>query len=291
MNGHATNGHATANGKPFLKETLTMTEEPSVIGHSATAPPLQFQSPISPSVLFRQRTVPSNPNLDPSRRWTQEDQDQDDDETRKKIMKDLERSWMDRLQLISVITTFFAAIEAQLLGITTPGAGEDTSETRIESTANATLVGALVVHVFAAILSFLAAFFLVRYRLKEATREEVKIESGLSPISTRDMPSNIGRTDSKDLPRPIWSSRPQLEAVGPFRRGKPPTHLLDHCHTLCMWLAATGFLLAMAGVVSFAWARLPRSGSIFASACMAVCFVMSVGAVFFNRRHMGRSLA
>ncbi|OCH90610.1 hypothetical protein OBBRIDRAFT_793166 [Obba rivulosa] len=220
--------------------------------------------------------LPSNPNIDPARKWTQQDQDKTDEEARRRIMKELERSWMDRLQLISVITTFFAAIEAQLLGITTPDPGTAAAESRIEQTANATLAGALVVHVFAAILSFLAAFFLIRYRLREVTREEVKIESGITPISSHSQLADGAKTSGA-----IWSSRPQLEAVGPFRRGTPPTHLLDHCHTLCMWLAAVGFVLAMAGVLCFAWARLPRSGSIFASVCMGICCVAGVTGVLF----------
>ncbi len=37
--------------------------------------------------------------------------------------------------------------------------------------ANAALAGALVMHVFAAILSFLAAFFLIRYKLAVAKQK------------------------------------------------------------------------------------------------------------------------
>lgn len=98
---------------------------------------------------------------------TQEDQDETDSETRKKAMKDLVQSWMDRLQLISVIvstehtrvcglyltilrlvqTTFFAATEAQLLGITV--SDDSTAMNKILQAANAGLAGALVIHVFA----------------------------------------------------------------------------------------------------------------------------------------------
>ncbi len=46
----------------------------------------------------------------------------------------------------------------------------------------------------------------------------------------------------------ILSSNPHLEEVGPFKRWEPPTHLLDHCHTLCLWLAMMGFSLSFAGV-------------------------------------------
>ncbi|TFY50223.1 hypothetical protein EVG20_g11646, partial [Dentipellis fragilis] len=110
----------------------------------------------------------------PFKRRTQQDQDKDDDTARKKALKELVQSWMDRLQLISLITTFFAATEAQLLGSTTPNPDGPVSRTLIAS--NAGLVAALVLHVFAAIVSFLAAFYLIRYKVKEATVEELKAE-------------------------------------------------------------------------------------------------------------------
>ena len=61
------------------------------------------------------------------------------------------------------------------------------------------LTGALVVHVFAAILSFLAAFFLVRYKLIVARREERKVESGPQHVATN------------SAAPPIFSSDPHLE--------------------------------------------------------------------------------
>ncbi|THH28910.1 hypothetical protein EUX98_g5292 [Antrodiella citrinella] len=166
---------------------------------------------------------PLNTSSSLKRQWTQEDQDETDAQSRKKAMKDLVQSWMDRLQLISVITTFFAATEAQLLGITVPS-DDGTPLRPVEQAANAGLAGALVIHVFAAILSFFAAFFLIRYRLREAKREESKVEEG-SPEKS---------TDSHN----IFSANPHLEPFGPFHRGNPPTHLLENCHTLCMWLSA-----------------------------------------------------
>ncbi|TFK87567.1 hypothetical protein K466DRAFT_575761 [Polyporus arcularius HHB13444] len=199
---------------------------------------------------------------------TQEDQDQYDEKARKKAMDELVQSWMDRLQLISVITTFFAAIEAQLLGITTPDSAD--SDPRVDQAANAALAGALVVHVSAAIMSFFAAFFLIRYKLSMAKREEHKIEvarhkDGIDTVSSSS----------------VWSTNPHLEQVGPFRRGQPPTHLLDHLHSLCMWLSATGFVLALVGVMCFVWTRLARSAGAFASGCLAACLVSGVAAVFW----------
>lgn len=112
------------------------------------------------------------------RKQTQADQDQEDDVARRKAMKELVQSWMDRLQLISVITTFFASTEAGLLQVIIR---DDPAEfTATESAANAGVLGALVLHTNAAILSFLASFLLVRYRVEEAKKEEMKIEYAAS---------------------------------------------------------------------------------------------------------------
>ncbi|KAH9920903.1 uncharacterized protein B0H18DRAFT_1022596 [Fomitopsis serialis] len=275
-------------GKSFLRESRRMTEEPRPL-NSASSPFLL----IDPAVLRTLTTSKSTTDIrssagyspaqngapgqdgvhmqtgvQPVRNWTQTDQDETDAENRKNAMKELVKSWMDRLQLISVITTFFAATETQLLVITTP-VDDDTPESRTRSAANAILAGALVIHLCAAIISFLAAFFLVRYRLKEAAKEEIKIETGITPTSSKSA-----------LKTGIWTANPHLEEMGPFRRGGPPTRLLEHLHTLCMWLAVVGFALALAGALCYTWARLSRSASIFASACMAVSWFAALGAVF-----------
>ena len=143
----------------------------------------------------------------------------------------------------------------------------------IDQAANAALAGALVIHVFAAIISFLAAFFLIRYKLSVAKREERKVEGGAGTLSSSS----------------VWSATPYLEQVGPFRRGAPPTHLLDHCHSLCMWLSAIGFALAIAGVMCFAWSRLALSASVFASVCCAACLVSGFAAFFWPASSMHRS--
>ncbi|KAI0717468.1 hypothetical protein C8Q72DRAFT_891508 [Fomitopsis betulina] len=281
------------NGKSVLRETQHMTEEPRPL-NSASSPFLLVDPTILRTLTTSRSTTdvralrnatchPYGAGMHPGdsgkhnvnvktgphvRNWSQVDQDVTDAEIRKSVMKDLMKSWMDRLQLISVITTFFAATEGQLLVITTP-ADDNTPETSIRAAANGILAGALVIHLCAAIISFLAAFFLVRYRLREATKQEIKIETGLTPDSS-----------SPELKTGVLSTNPHLEEMGPFRRGGPPTHLLEHLHTLCMWLALVGFVLALAGALCYAWARLSRSASIFASACMAVSWAAAFLAFF-----------
>jgi hypothetical protein len=116
-----------------------------------------------------------------------------------------------------------------------------------------------------AIISFLAAFFLVRYEVKEAKDEELKVEGYEVPQS----PLSIVH---------IYTRDPHLEAVGRFRR-KPPTHLLSRCHSLCITLSAVGFVLAIAGIVCYAWARFPTGVSVFSTACVGVCLVAGVVAM------------
>ena len=178
-------------------------------------------------------------------------------------------------------------MESQLLGTTAPDPAHRQKDPVTSQIANAALTGALVVHVFAAILAFLAAFFLIRYKLTIAKREERKVESGLEGAAVNagsgngsgGEPASASTTASSATP--IWSSDPHLEQVGPFRRGHPPTHLLDHCHSLCMWLSIIGFVFALIGVLCFAWSKLALSGGIFASVCMGVCLVTGVAAVFW----------
>lgn len=63
------------------------------------------QQPTTPPV-FVPLNATTNGNADTTRKWTQEDQDQIDEKARRKAMSELVQSWMDRLQLISVIVSF-----------------------------------------------------------------------------------------------------------------------------------------------------------------------------------------
>ena len=177
--------------------------------------------------------------------------------------------------------------------------------TIVNQVANGALAGGMVMHIFAAILAFFSSFFLIRYKLAVAKREERRVEVSSREkqepdpdleLGTRSRARSRGTQEaqaqaaSPDTPESamtdpgipaIFSSNPHVEQVGPFKRGQPPTHLLEHCHTLCMWLAAGGFVLALVGVGCFAWSRLARSGSIFASGCLLVCCVSSLVAFFW----------
>ncbi|KAF9501370.1 hypothetical protein BDN71DRAFT_1380121 [Pleurotus eryngii] len=201
---------------------------------------------------------------------TQEDQDRDDLKAYQKAMEDLVQSWMDRLQLISVITTFFASMEAGLLQVTAPDPDDDS--TRLEQASNAGLIGALVVHVNAAILSFLAAFFLIRYKVKQAGKQELKAQAAAMADPVHGdmkafLPSQSRHSTESSPEPPILSTNPELVQVGPFRRNAP-IHILGRFHSLCIQLSFIGFALALMGIICFAWAKHPLSVSVFVTIAM-----------------------
>ncbi|KIK92128.1 hypothetical protein PAXRUDRAFT_147984 [Paxillus rubicundulus Ve08.2h10] len=225
------------------------------------------------------------------RKITQEEQDAEDDKARKRAMKNLVSSWQERLQLISVITTFFATTEAAMLVNTKPLTPADWDNGALNAS-NASLLGALIMHAYAAILSFMAAFLLIRFKLKEATREEL-IAEGVKLVGSplegsvrikdveRDLVDAHGRNGTTKVAAeppitrnsfvvepPIISTDPHIEQVGPFM-SSISSHLLSRIHALCVAFATIGFVLAIAGIICYAWALHPRSVSVFTSTCLA----------------------
>ena len=147
---------------------------------------------------------------------------------------------------------------------------------------------------FAAIISFLAAFCLIRYKLTVAQKEEEEIEETLEklPMGTSlNDPEKAGNSLYKDdlrhVRRPvrvnsplsgdkaIWSTNPRLEQVG-FFQGSPPSELLARCHFLCVFLTFVGFLLAFVGAISFTWDKLPRSIGISTTIATILCLVAAI---------------
>lgn len=90
-----------------------MTEEPVSLPHTPARSPVRLFGRGLLSLPQQPGTTPvyvplndaANGNADTTRKWTQEDQDQTDEKARRKAMSELVQSWMDRLQLISVIVS------------------------------------------------------------------------------------------------------------------------------------------------------------------------------------------
>lgn len=70
----------------------------------------------------------------------------------------------------------------------------------------------------------------------------------------------------------IFSTDPHLEQVGPgFRTRQPPTALLERAYVLSIFMTAAGFVLAIVGIVCYAWASQPGSVAWVATVGCAVC--------------------
>ncbi|KAJ3915603.1 hypothetical protein F5877DRAFT_48275, partial [Lentinula edodes] len=205
---------------------------------------------------------------------TQEDQDKADEQARHKALKDLVQSWQDRLQLITLITTFLASVEASMLQVTMPD--DPTNSSKWSQAANAGFMASLVLHLHASFVSFFASFFLVRFKVQEAKREEREVEAADSSLQHKGngaFPPEKGNASTPKTQIPsIWSANPQLVQTGPFQR-QPPINLLSRCHTLCLVITALGFILAMVGVLCYAWDGQSTSVAIITSASICLCLL------------------
>lgn len=54
---------------------------------------------------------------------------------------------------------------------------------------------------------------------------------------------------------------------------EPPVRLLSNCHTLSVTMSVAGFVLALLGILMFAWTALPVGIGAFASACLGTCLL------------------
>jgi len=155
----------------------------------------------------------------------------------------------------SLQATFLVSLEEGLLSRIIPV--DINHSTRGEKIANSTLGGALVLHIFAAIISFVARFFLTRFELQEAVQSKM-LSSGSAFSSV------------------VAAQTPRLVAVGFFANRGPPVNLIRRCLILCNSLAASGFILAVVGIVTFLWEKTPFVASVFSSVCVGLCLILAV---------------
>ncbi|KAL0068888.1 hypothetical protein AAF712_004219 [Marasmius tenuissimus] len=188
-----------------------------------------------------------------------------------------------------------ASVEAGLLQVTSP---DPDNPSVLLDVSNGCLLSALIIHLHASFISFVGAFFLVRFKVKEAKRAEDKVEGVPNEQPSKgsiilDMAAkqitkspdtgspNVSLTSP---PRPmatVWSANPQLVQVGPFLR-QPPINLLSRCHFLCILCSLFGFLLALCGIVCLAWAVHPLGIRIITTTVMCLCLASGLGVALTN---------
>ena len=63
-------------------------------------------------------------------------------------------------------------------------------------------------------------------------------------------------------------------------RLKDMIEVLSRAHVVCAWMANAGFLLALLGILTYAWTEVPLALSVFSSACLGVCAVAATVALW-----------
>jgi len=207
--------------------------------------------------------------------------------------------WLNRLSLISGITTFFAGIDSQLLSYVYPFGSTAVQLDTAHKIAVTTLAGAVVCHWMAAIIAYIGCFALYRYELVDAAIEE----ESASQENDKDMPRARGPPQPLIRPRSnaIPAAPPTLKFPGihldvtlmrihPFglRLSKRSLLQLESGHTLgipdlpvdlvavhtaCVMMAMVGFVLAMIGIMTYLWAGVPQYVSIFSTVMLGFCLM------------------
>ena len=98
----------------------------------------------------------------------------------------------------------------------------------------------------------------------------------------QDVSGHMSDTDGRVLihqVQPFWCCARRDRDGGGGGAGtelEPPVRLLSACHSLSVAMAGVGFVLALLGILTFAWTALPVSLGAFASACLGTCILAIV---------------
>ncbi|KAG1900972.1 uncharacterized protein F5891DRAFT_1188069 [Suillus fuscotomentosus] len=189
--------------------------------------------------------------------------------------------WMQRLQMLTLITTFLASIDGDLFVLTSTS-----SQTTLDAQEfiYACFTGALVFHICAAILGYVASFALIQYQIGD-----------VAPSDTKN--TEVGEFSNPGLYQPeiMHGTQRMLITIPPFdgllqtplnsgiqvrsRTSIPPLDLLTRCYFTTLALGSVGFILVLLGIAGYAWVILRQVVGIFTVVCLGVSIVASVWAV------------
>ncbi|KAG6382039.1 hypothetical protein JVT61DRAFT_673 [Boletus reticuloceps] len=191
---------------------------------------------------------------------------------------------MQRLQVLTIVTTFLASMDGELFALTALNTqiGHSVSTTARELV-YACLAGALIFHICASILGYVASFALIRYRIVEVSGEDdtkvTKVgEILLFGLGTA-QPRRLSQRIVLEAVRPLHWLLGLLQRPARFRflsvrssqvSSPPPLSLLTRCYYTTLCLTAAGFVLALTGILAYIWAGLRMSVGIFSTACLGV---------------------
>ncbi|KAG1738240.1 hypothetical protein EDB19DRAFT_1714668 [Suillus lakei] len=224
---------------------------------------------------------------------------QRDKQVRSTIQKDAKTStgdhsalvaaWMQRIQTVTVITTFLASIDGRLFSLTS-GTSLVTLNTSLGSQelVYACFAGALVFHVCSAILGYVASFALVRYEIVDAELPPVTKHDEVGELSNTGLhhhDSIHGKQLSLRAIPPLYAIQSLLQTPSRLRlqsrTSTPPLDLLTRCYFTTLALSGAGFILALVGIATYAWLGLQQAVGIFTMACLGVSLLPCVWAVVY----------
>ncbi|KAG1817987.1 uncharacterized protein BJ212DRAFT_1348088 [Suillus subaureus] len=237
---------------------------------------------------------------------------QRDEQVRGKTQKDaqtttgddsaLVAAWMQRLQTLTVITTFLASIDGELFTLTsTPSQVTLNASKGSVELVYACFTGALVFHVCSceyrdgrgsvrhlqlalAILGYAASFALIRYQIVDAETPPVATDE-LGKRSSTCQENIHGKQLLLRATPPLYAVQSLLQLPSGFRlqsrTSSPPLDLLTRCYFTILALSGAGFLLALLGIATYAWFGLQRVVGIFTIACLGASLLSCLWAVVY----------
>ncbi|KAI0369001.1 hypothetical protein BV20DRAFT_421633 [Pilatotrama ljubarskyi] len=222
------------------------------------------------------------------------------DDSTKQALLAVVQVWLDRLQTMAVVTTFFVSIDSMLYGYASAALPPDSAAwSSADLLKTATLGGAIILHVCASILAYVASFVLIRYRLDDAEEHVQAAEhpSGASPGTKAREAVRATSLDLRSLVsvyqvRPLsfmYRTPPAAVKTGPeapdtgdaaaLRILQSMIQTLTRCHTVVAIMSNVGFILALMGTIAYFWTSLPIALGSFASVCLGVSLVAGVFAI------------
>jgi len=246
-----------------------------------------------------------------------------DDDAKRQAVLAVVSIWLNRLALISGITSFFASIDSLLFSLASAamhvGDPDLNDWSATDKLCVACFAGALILHVCSAIVAFLGSFVLVRLQLIDADDQER--DAGVAPrfaeplraseagghmhqasvsIDSTAHPSLTGNATALNH-NPQWRAAynsvygrvaiRRLLTVSPKTSTPknspdalvdpgPPVQLLQRCNFVALLMAVLGFILAVTGIIAYAWVYTPLAVSVFSTACLGGCILVAFIAVW-----------
>ncbi|KAG0693946.1 hypothetical protein DFH29DRAFT_1006762 [Suillus ampliporus] len=198
-------------------------------------------------------------------------------------------AWMQRIQVLTVATTFLASIDGKLFSLTTSQSPVTVNTgLRSQEVVYACFTGGLILHVCASMLGYLASFALIRYEIVDATPQSGKTKDELDEFSGPGLHHHESSHGKQLVLSPITPFRivktllqmPKGLQVQ-SRTSTPPLDLLTRCYFTTLALSGAGFILALLGIATYAWFGLQHVVGIFTMACIGVSFIAFVWAVVY----------